>query len=1802
MFGSTSFGGFGQQNQQGLNSGAQPAGGSLFGQPATTPAFGQPAATPAFGQSTATTTPTFGQPAATATPAFGQPAGTQPTSFSFGQSTAPSAFGAPKPATGGFGAFGAPTTTPATTAPSFGFGATSTPAQPSTFGQAPAFGQSNTSFFGQPAASATPAPAFGGAFGGAMAARPTVTQGTATAPYAPFRDDITPNETKPHAKSYEVHQSITAMPAYVSMSPEELRLQDYNQGRSKGTAGPTPLSTAPAPAAPSFGFGSSSFGTQQPQQPASTGLFGQPSQPSGSLFGQPQQTPALGTSAFGAQNNAGAGAGGGGLFGAASKPSAFGSSTSMFGQPAQNTSAGGGGGLFGGSTQAPSTGFSFGSNASKPPAFGGFGSSTQPPSTGFSFGSNTQPAQQPSTGFSFGNTQPSTGSSGGAFGSSAPSNTGFSFGANNASKPGGLFGSAPSTAPSTTPSFGGFGASSATNTTAPAANASKPAFSFGGFGASQSSQPSTGFGSGATNTGGGLFGAKPAGTGLFGSSAPSTQPSQPSTGFGSGATNTGGGLFGAKPAGTGLFGSLAPSTQPSQSTQPSLFGQSNTQPPASQPPATGGGLFGSAASKPSFSFGASQPAPTTGGGLFGSASTTAAPGAASGGGLFGSASTTAPNAGGGGLFGAKPLGASAPAPATAAFGASTTAAPAAPPSLTSNPYGTDTLLGSVPAAAAPAASQPPIPFSVAPKSKPPLVSPFRSSPRNAVRVTRLRGSTPGLDSPARERTPAERATPVRAGSVGLFHGPSDAALSPQAFIPRSTSKRLVLDGDTSLSRSSSVWREGTPRARFSPAVEKLAASSGAGADETETSLVLPPVPRAPSAPARPLQRGDYYTEPSLSALRAMQHDELAAVRGLVVGRVGFGRVAFLEAVDLTTVPDLAYVAGGIVQLRAKECFVYPQAEDLDTDEPLDGVLPGYVPVAKAPLGAGLNVPARVSLEGCWPLDRATREPLTDAEHPRVKQHLTKLRHKRETEFVSYDVASGTWTFVVQHFSRYGLDDDESDEADDPPAVPLGESDSSSAMHESELESDEPAEAPDALDAAYLRPPAVPSRSTPAPAHKVEVMRASFFGQAPPTRPVGGETHGLSEVADVPQDAPAADSTELAVARAAAAAADVAAPAAAVPLVRVPLSTLATGTPLVRDAALSLARSFRVGLGPCGVVAHNGTLHGRPCPSLTQVALDRVRVAPAPERLLEIQLACSELSERGGLPCVAFRAGTCCASVAQHYAPDDRDYAAQLWHLAAALFDPLDLALPADAPAALVDTATALRRKAALSAWLERAAAGAVQSEARAHIAASRTPELVFTLLSGHQVEAAADAAADAGDVRLATLVAQAGGAQAVRDDVRVQLDTWRAEGVDAHVDRALRRVYEVLAGNVVHADGTGAAAQRGALAIAGGLDWRRALGLHVWYGCAWEAPLRASVERYEAALRAPGDTAPPLPPYQADAQLGVLKQRALVQRAGAPRDAMFELLKLHVDAGYPLAHALDARNFARGVDYALPWHLYQFLARALRVRDFADDEADARLSLAYAAQLEAAGTWRWAAFVLLHVPQDHVRRAALEALLARHVDALDELAEAWLDRLCVPRAWRALARATAAHARGDYYAEYTHRVAAEDMSGAHRVAVHHLASSAFLRDASADLLLALFEPLAAYIDAGGTIAQWNEGGRVFCDFVALPRLLPGLLGKARAGALSPADHHRLQDATTRTHELMERVPLLFPGGADDGDLLGAVARTEMLAVLHSLARVIASETQMPLPAVHWTPAHPPDAEALQAAATDFAAAMLEGVV
>lgn len=1192
MFGSSTggsgFGGFGQQNNQQTGQ-----SGGLFGQsqPAqtNTPSFGgfgsaQPQQMPAFGSST-TNTGGGGL--------FGQSQQQPSSGFSFGQNTntPTQPFGQtaqnnqPKPA--GFGGFGASTT--ATSSGFGGFGASQTQ-QPAAFGSSatgtnafgakPAgglFGQQpqQTGAFGQPAAT-------GGLFGGGgnnLSAQQTggmPTQGTSNPPYQPFVN--TEKDANGTSSTNYQYNTITCLPAYRAASVEELRLQDYQQGRKTGNAGPSTGGFGQPAATNAFGAGStggSLFGGQAQQ---STGGFGA-STTGGGLFGQNNQQP---------QQQSG------GLFGSSTNTNTTGGG--LFGQPAQQQS---GGGLFGQNNQqqqqqqgstgftfgqsqpannAASSGFTFGQNnqqQNKPGGLfgggstGGFGSTTtQPASSGFSFGSNTA-AQQPQAG---------------GFGGAAASSGGFGFGASttaNQSKPGGLFGST-----TTAPSFGGFGATS----TSTATDANKPAFSFGGgaggfgstsaapgqtttaaptgglFGNQQNTtagQPSTGFSFGAagannnqsglgagtnssfsfggtqpqqqgtTSTGFGsntsLFGQnKPATGGLFGSTQPQQQQQTGSFNFGgtnnatSGQT-AGGGLFGAgaKPATGGLFGSST--TGAAQTGQGGgLFGGS-TLGGGQQAAGATGGLFGSGQNASGGLFGNNQStnAASGTGGLFGGSSTLG------GGNSFGGAQST------GGLFGQSQMNQSAGSNLQT--------------SLNANPYGTDSLFGGAAASltgslssnsdarAGLSNSQAMLPFNVAKpsvKKQPPLVPPFRPSPRASTRITKLRGSTPGAgfreSTPVREGTPSLFASanatsrPISSPSAGshLFRGLSDdvarsqreasvpTSLPSQAFVGRSSVKRLVLDDQTNKSlnasnlhgrsrslfggvRGSSAAPEqnsttpshslfdrtttaaASPRPiSFSPALETAAVSRSRpangnitsdlgdessfgqsrsiggyadspskgldkGYDESLPSLHFGPT-NAKSAKANKediLLPLDYYTVPTLSELREWSHAELRSVESFVVGRKGFGAVEFIEPVDLTTVGELNNIPGGLVQLRRKECFVYPDEEDCfdpETGNERDGVQPGFDPKrvpggGKASRGEGLNVPAFVNLEGCWPLDRSNRQPIKDIEHPRVKQMVNKLRRRSDLEFKNYEPISGTWTFKVEHFSRYGLDGEDEDE-------------------------------------------------------------------------------------------------------------------------------------------------------------------------------------------------------------------------------------------------------------------------------------------------------------------------------------------------------------------------------------------------------------------------------------------------------------------------------------------------------------------------------------------------------------------------------------------------------------------------------------------------------------------------------------------------------------------------------------------------------------------------------------------------------
>jgi nuclear pore complex protein Nup98-Nup96 len=148
-----------------------------------------------------------------------------------------------------------------------------------------------------------------------------------------------------------------------------------------------------------------------------------------------------------------------------------------------------------------------------------------------------------------------------------------------------------------------------------------------------------------------------------------------------------------------------------------------------------------------------------------------------------------------------------------------------------------------------------------------------------------------------------------------------------------------------------------------------------------------------------LKKGDYLVHPDLQTLKKSGHGQLSACEGLIVGRKGYGEIHFLEPVDLTGLPKLGALLGEVIKFDDKECSIYPDSEEVD----------------KPPPGSGLNVKAKLSLEGCWAVDKATREPITDPNHPSAVKHLKRLKNMKDTHFDSFDMKTGTWTFTVDHF-------------------------------------------------------------------------------------------------------------------------------------------------------------------------------------------------------------------------------------------------------------------------------------------------------------------------------------------------------------------------------------------------------------------------------------------------------------------------------------------------------------------------------------------------------------------------------------------------------------------------------------------------------------------------------------------------------------------------------------------------------------------------------------------------------------------
>lgn len=151
-----------------------------------------------------------------------------------------------------------------------------------------------------------------------------------------------------------------------------------------------------------------------------------------------------------------------------------------------------------------------------------------------------------------------------------------------------------------------------------------------------------------------------------------------------------------------------------------------------------------------------------------------------------------------------------------------------------------------------------------------------------------------------------------------------------------------------------------------------------------------------------LRSSDYYTEPCLKDLAAREElnpGYCSRVKGFTIGRVGYGRVKFSGETDVRWL-DLEQ----IVKFRRHEVVVY---EDDN---------------AKPPVGQGLNKAAEVTL-----LLHVAPSKYEGEKSSKVVERLKLSSNRQRAHFVSYDPSNGEWKFLVSHFSRFGLSEDDEED-------------------------------------------------------------------------------------------------------------------------------------------------------------------------------------------------------------------------------------------------------------------------------------------------------------------------------------------------------------------------------------------------------------------------------------------------------------------------------------------------------------------------------------------------------------------------------------------------------------------------------------------------------------------------------------------------------------------------------------------------------------------------------------------------------
>lgn len=443
---------------------------------------------------------------------------------------------------------------------------------------------------------------------------------------------------------------------------------------------------------------------------------------------------------------------------------------------------------------------------------------------------------------------------------------------------------------------------------------------------------------------------------------------------------------------------------------------------------------------------------------------------------------------------------------------------------------------------------------------------------------------------------------------------------------------------------------------------------------------------------------------------------------------------------------------------------------------------------------------------------------------------------------------------------------------------------------------------------------------------------------------------------------------------------------------------------------------------------------------------------------------------------------------------DREYF--VWKLAAILFDEpgSDTAI-GGLPADKAKFDHLIRKDNLIQMWQRIC----IPSARKAALEARNHEERAISQLSVNNIVQACDELLLGKDYRLAILVSQIGGDRVMREDLTGQIEAWRKLNVLSEIAEPIRALYELLAGNPCVCEGKkGPAEDRAKTFVISdrfNLDWKRAFGLRLWYGILSEETIEVAVQKYATDLET-HEKRKPLPWFLEEKTRVLWKDPDADQR----EDILWGLLKLFTSsktgANLPLSSIITPHNTAGNpLDSRLSFQLYHALS--LQFPSATDNALGDQLALDFAANLDSAGEWVWAIFILLHISNSAQRQSSIQSLLSIHAaeiipDDTSQASNAFVTltiEFGIPEEW--IWESKALHARSvsqNHVDEVHFLLLARNWEEAHDTLCRVVAPRAII-ESDHDTLHQL---LTSFHGEGREhIVDWDIGGGIYEDFVAL---------------------------------------------------------------------------------------------------------------